>query len=98
MLPDTLRGYEIPAGDYAFVTFSAPDVERVTCEALMPGYDELYSWINNSDEWETIDAFVAYEVYDDNRFEVASWPEMDIWAQVKRKNKKNIAVTVNNEI
>ncbi|MCL2057587.1 MAG: MerR family transcriptional regulator [Oscillospiraceae bacterium] len=84
-LPDTLRSYVIPAGDYVCVTFSAPDIETITTKALTPGYDELFQWLGRSGEWESAAHGVAYEVYDDKRFEVASWPEMDIWAPIKRK-------------
>ena len=85
VLPDTLRGYMIPAGDYACVTFSAPDIETITIQALGLGYDKLFGWLGDSAEWENSGMGVAYEVYEDKRFEVASWPEMDIWTPVKRK-------------
>ncbi|MCL2060977.1 MAG: MerR family transcriptional regulator [Oscillospiraceae bacterium] len=89
-LPDTLRSYVIPAGDYVCVTFSAPDIETITTKALGPGYDELFSWLGSSTEWESAVHGEAYEVYDDKRFEVASWPEMDIWAPIKKTKKRCI--------
>ena len=85
-IPDTLRSHLIAAGDYACVTFSAPDVETLTTQQLMPGYDKLFGWLSNSEEWESSDMGVACEVYEDKRFEVASWPEMAIWTPVKRKD------------
>jgi len=84
-IPNTLRSYVIPAGYYACVTFSAPDIETITTQSLGSGYDELFGWLGQSNEWESSTMGVAYEVYENTRFEVASWPEMDIWTPVKRK-------------
>lgn len=84
-IPETTRSYVIPVGDYACVTFSAPDVETITNATLEEGFDHLFGWLGSSEEWESSVLGVAYEVYDNERFEVPSWPEMEIWTPVKRK-------------
>ncbi len=84
-IPKTTRSYVIPAGDYACVTFSASDTETLTTKTLGRGYDELFGWLGSSKEWENSVMGVAYEIYDDERFETPSWPEMDIWTPVKKK-------------
>lgn len=84
LLPETTRSYVIPSGEYACITFSAPDIGALTGAKLGEGYDRLFGWLSES-EWENSMMGVAYEVYDDERFEVPSWPEMDIWTPVKRK-------------
>ncbi len=84
-LPTSTRSYVIPAGDYACVTFSASDIETLTTQTLGRGYDELFGWLGSSNEWESSVMGVAYEVYDDERFEIPSWPEMDIWTPICHK-------------
>ena len=86
LLPETTRSYIIPSGEYACITFSAPDIGVLTESKLFEGYDRLFGWLSES-EWESSMVGVAYEVYEDERFEVPSWPEMDIWTPVKRKEK-----------
>ena len=86
-LPATTRNYLIPAGHYACVTFSAPDIDSIIAKMLGEGFDQLFRWLGASDEWESSVHGVAYEVYDDERFEVPSWPEMDIWTPVKKKGE-----------
>lgn len=86
-LPDSTRSYVIPSGDYLCVTFSAPDTETITSSALGEGYDKLFGWLGSSDEWESSSLGVAYEVYDNERFEVPSYPEMEIWTPIKPKVK-----------
>lgn len=84
-LPASTRSYIIPSGDYLCVTFSAPDIETITSSTLWEGYDKLFGWLEKSDEWENSAFGVAYEVYDNERFEVPSYPEMEIWTPIKRK-------------
>jgi len=84
-LPDTLRNCTITAGDYACITFSAPDIEIITSKTLWEGYDRIFQWIRNSEEWDISEAGAACEVYDSNKFEVPSWPEMDIWIPIKKR-------------
>ena len=85
-IPAATRSYEIPAGYYACVTFSAPDIESITGKSLGEGYDKLFGWLESSEEWEsTVGGTVAYEVYDDERFEVPSYPQMDIWTPVRKR-------------
>jgi DNA-binding transcriptional MerR regulator len=83
-LPERTRNFIIPSGYYACVTFSAPDMGELTGAKLSEGYNRLFGWLGES-EWENSEMGVAYEVYEDERFEVPSWPEMDIWTPVKRK-------------
>ena len=87
LLPETTRSYIIPSGEYACITFSAPDIGTLTESKIGEGYDRLFGWLRES-EWESSTEGVAYEVYDDERFEVPSWPEMDIWTPVKRKEQR----------
>ena len=84
-LPPATRRYEIAAGDYACVTFAGPDNPSVTGPLLGEGYKRLFDWLKASDEWESAVQGAAYEVYEDERFEVPSWPEMDIITPVRRK-------------
>jgi len=83
-IPGGTRLYTIPAGNYACITWSAQNIEATVAD--MP-YGEISEWIVNSEEWDGGDRTAAYEVYDDERFEVPSWPEMDIWMPVKEKVK-----------
>lgn len=86
LLLKTTRSYIIPSGEYACITFSEPDIGTLTESKLGEGYDKLFGWLSES-EWENSMIVVAYEVYEDERFEVPSWPEMDIWTPVKRKEQ-----------
>jgi predicted transcriptional regulator YdeE len=84
-LPQATRRFEIEAGDYASITFAGPDNPAVTGPLLGEGYKRLFDWLKASDQWESAVRGAAYEVYEDERFEVPSWPEMDIITPVRRK-------------
>jgi predicted transcriptional regulator YdeE len=85
-LPETTRSYIIPAGEYACVRFSAIDKKTLISGFLGEGYGKIFDWVGSSEEWvSTVGGTVAYEVYKDERFEVPSYPEMEIWTPVKKK-------------
>ncbi len=86
-LPTSTRSYEIPSGHYACITLSALNTEALTGPVLEEGYGKLFEWLGKTEDWVSpTGGAIAYEVYDDERFEVPSWPEMNIWTPVKKIN------------
>ena len=83
-LPGSLINHIIPAGNYACVTFSGPNNKSVTGAILEEAYGKMFGWVGDSEEW-AFGKHVSYEIYDDQRFDVPSWPEMDLWVPVNKK-------------
>lgn len=83
-IPEGMRSFTLPAGLYARVTFQASDRETLTNSALEGAYDHLYNkWLPESDYIMT-DVLTA-EVYEEDRMEVPTQPEMELWQLVTNK-------------
>ncbi|MCL1803151.1 MAG: hypothetical protein FWG30_05830 [Eubacteriaceae bacterium] len=83
-MPPGLNGYEIPTGVYATIVFSGIDVQTITTTELDSGYKNLDKYINSLEGWEYSDKGEMFEVYRDDKFSVQEWPEMEIWALLKK--------------
>ena len=74
-LPELLKCYTIPTGEYACINVSSPDANTTIGIA----YTRLNHWINESQDWES--DMGEYEVYSDP----SGNAKMELWRPVKRK-------------
>lgn len=83
-IPEGMRSFTLPAGLYARVTFQASDRETLTNSALEGAYDHLYNkWLPESDY--IMSEVLTAEVYEEDRMEVPTQPEMELWQLVTNK-------------
>lgn len=83
-VPEGMRGFALPAGVYARLTFQAVDREALTGFVLEGAYDHLYNhWLPQSDY--TLTEMLAAEVYMEDRMDVPANPEMELWQRVIHK-------------
>ncbi|WP_150270868.1 MerR family transcriptional regulator [Paenibacillus tepidiphilus] len=82
-IPEGMRGYTLPAGLYARVSFRAGDRETLTGAALEGAYGYLYDeWLPQS-PYAPAETLTA-EIYREERMELPVNPEMELWHLLQR--------------
>lgn len=83
-IPEGMRSFTLPAGQYVRVTFRAGDRETLTGSALEGAYNYLYNtWLPESPYAEA--EMLAAEVYMEDRMGVPVNPGMELWQLVVNK-------------
>jgi DNA-binding transcriptional MerR regulator/predicted transcriptional regulator YdeE len=91
-IPEGMRSFTLPAGQYVRVTFQANDKETLTNSALEGAYDYLFNkWLPESGYFMT--DMLAAEVYREDRMEVPVQLEMELW-QLVRPNKAKEKISI----
>lgn len=74
-MPELVKCYSIPTGEYACIKVTSPDGGTTIGIA----YTQLDKWINESQEWEsTVGEYEVYPKFTTNA-------EMELWRPVRRK-------------
>lgn len=85
-IPEGLRAFTLPVGEYVSIMFRAKDKPTLTTEAMDTAYRKLY------DEWLPASGYkevemMAVEVYRRTEFEVPANPCMEIWTRIVPKER-----------